>query len=86
MSRRKFCQWRGPRPVITAGDTQFRLPVFTHDNDGFASVHRRQVLAGSALLRGSRKGAPARTAVPAQWDTPVAAWCSSVEGRRPDAW
>ncbi len=71
--------------MITAGDTRFRLPVFYHDNDVFASVHRRQALAGSAPLRGSRKSAPARAAVPAQRDAPVAAWCGSAEREATDA-
>ncbi len=36
MSRHSdFYRWQGPRPVITIGDTQARLPVFYHHNDVF---------------------------------------------------
>ena len=35
----RFLPLAGPRPVIPAGDTQVRLPVFYHHNDVFTSVH-----------------------------------------------
>lgn len=61
MSRRKdFYQWQGPRPVITAGDTQVRLPVFYHHNDVFMSVHAASYDAVAGEL-------PSEVIRPARW-------------------
>ena len=61
MSRRKaFYQWQGPRPVITAGGTQVRLPVFYHHNDVFTSVHAASYDAVAAEL-------PSEVIQPARW-------------------
>ena len=61
MSRRNvFSQWQGPRPVITVGDTQIRLPVFYHHNDVFMSVHAASYDAVAAEL-------PSEVIRPARW-------------------
>ncbi len=61
MSHRKaFYQWRGPRPAITAGDSQVRLPVFYHHNDVFTSVHAASYDAVAAEL-------PSEVIQPARW-------------------
>lgn len=61
MSRRKaFYQWQGPRPVITVGDRQVRLPVFYHHNDVFMSVHAASYEAVAAEL-------PSEVIQPARW-------------------
>ena len=61
MTRRSaFYQWQGPRPVIAAGDTQVRLPVFYHRNDVFMSVHAASYEAVAAEL-------PSEVIRPARW-------------------
>ncbi len=58
--RTHFYQWQGPRPVITVGDTQLRLPVFYHRNDVFMSLHPASYEAVTAEL-------PSEAIRPARW-------------------
>lgn len=61
MSRRSdFYHWQGPRPVITVGGTQVRLPVFYHRNDVFMAVHAASYDAVAAEL-------PSGVIRPARW-------------------
>ncbi len=61
MSRRThFYQWQGPKPVITVGDVQLRLPVFYHHNDVFMSLHPASYEAVADEL-------PSEAIRPARW-------------------
>lgn len=60
MARHDYYDWRGPTPVVTVDGRSFRLPVYYHENQLFASVHTASYDAVAAEL-------PSDLIAPVRW-------------------